>query len=118
MYHHWKKQRARDGPCTEMTGFTRLLAGSDDELMSAVIKIQCAWRRRTASRSVLALRQRAASVSGGSWVECDDGEGHTYYYNTATEECVWEKPEGFDGAAAGAGAGAGATPRAAHKTRI
>ena len=24
MYHHWKKQRARDGPCTEMSGFTRL----------------------------------------------------------------------------------------------
>ena len=50
----------------------------------------------------------SALEPAGSWVECDDGEGHTYYYNTATEECVWEKPEGFDGAAAGAGAGAGA----------
>jgi hypothetical protein len=29
-------------------------------------------------------------------VECDDGEGHTYYYNTATEECVWDKPADYD----------------------
>jgi hypothetical protein len=27
MYYHWKKQRAADGPCTDMTGFTRLAAG-------------------------------------------------------------------------------------------
>ena len=31
-----------------------------------------------------------------SWVECDDGGGHTYYYNTGTEECVWEKPADFE----------------------
>ena len=24
MYHHWQKQRAADGPCTEMSNFTRL----------------------------------------------------------------------------------------------
>lgn len=26
MYYHWRKQRAADGECTEMTGFTRLCA--------------------------------------------------------------------------------------------
>ena len=31
MYHHWKKQRARDGPCTEMSGFTRLCPSPNGE---------------------------------------------------------------------------------------
>jgi len=29
MYHHWKKQRAVDGRCTEMSGFTRLCPSPD-----------------------------------------------------------------------------------------
>ena len=29
MYYHWKKVAKRDGPCTEMTGFTRLCASKD-----------------------------------------------------------------------------------------
>jgi len=29
MYYHWRKQRAADGACTEMTGFTRLCASED-----------------------------------------------------------------------------------------
>ena len=29
MYHHWKKQAAAGGPCTDMTGFTRLCASKD-----------------------------------------------------------------------------------------
>jgi hypothetical protein len=35
MYYHWKKQAAIDGPCTDMTGFTRLVSSEDakpDEL--------------------------------------------------------------------------------------
>lgn len=31
MYYHWQKQRDADGPCTEMTGFTRLCASPDGE---------------------------------------------------------------------------------------
>ena len=31
MYYHWKKVAKRDGPCTEMTGFTRLCASKDGE---------------------------------------------------------------------------------------
>jgi len=31
MYYHWKKQAAAGGPCTEMTGFTRLCASKDGE---------------------------------------------------------------------------------------
>ena len=29
MYYHWKKQAAAGGPCTDMTGFTRLVASED-----------------------------------------------------------------------------------------
>ena len=29
MYHHWKKQRAADGPCTDMAAFTRLCPSKD-----------------------------------------------------------------------------------------
>ena len=32
-----------------------------------------------------------------AWIACDDGEGNTYYYNSITEECQWEKPAGTDG---------------------
>ena len=31
MYYHWRKQRDADGPCTEMTGFTRLCASKGGE---------------------------------------------------------------------------------------
>lgn len=30
MYYHWRKQRATAGPCTDMTGFTRLCASAPD----------------------------------------------------------------------------------------
>ncbi len=31
------------------------------------------------------------------WYACDDGEGNTYYYNTETGDCTWEKPNDYDG---------------------
>lgn len=31
MYYHWKKQAAAAGPCTDMTGFTRLVASKNAE---------------------------------------------------------------------------------------
>lgn len=31
MYHHWQKQKAKDGPCTEMSGFTRLCPSPNGE---------------------------------------------------------------------------------------
>ena len=37
MYYHWKKQATADGPCTDMTGFTRIMAtagGKPDGLES------------------------------------------------------------------------------------
>ncbi|GMH55048.1 hypothetical protein TrLO_g10028 [Triparma laevis f. longispina] len=33
------------------------------------------------------------------WEARDDGNGNTYYFNTETEESVWEKPDDFDDAA-------------------
>eukprot|EP00966_Prymnesium_polylepis_P052482 1215465-Prymnesium_polylepis.1 len=45
MYFHWKKQAALDGPCTDMTGFTRMVASEDgkpdgleDEMPSVFVK--------------------------------------------------------------------------------
>ncbi|EOD04695.1 hypothetical protein EMIHUDRAFT_220816 [Emiliania huxleyi CCMP1516] len=35
-YYHFRKQQAAGGRCTEMTGFTRLLAGKPDELMPTI----------------------------------------------------------------------------------
>ena len=35
-YYHFRKAQAAAGPCTEMVGFTRLLAGSEDELMQTM----------------------------------------------------------------------------------
>ena len=44
MYYHWQKQKTRDGPCTEMGGFTRLVAseggkpdGLEGEMPSAFV---------------------------------------------------------------------------------
>ncbi|MEQ2263214.1 WW domain binding protein 4, partial [Xenotaenia resolanae] len=31
------------------------------------------------------------------WVEGQTDDGHTYYYNTASGESQWDKPEGFQG---------------------
>jgi hypothetical protein len=40
------------------------------------------------------------------WEECDDGEGHIYYYNKKTGDSMWEKPK-FRLSAGGGGDGGG-----------
>lgn len=32
----------------------------------------------------------------GNWVETQDEQGRTYYYNTKTEETLWDRPAGFE----------------------
>jgi hypothetical protein len=65
---------------------------ADDELMTAAIRIQCAWRSRSARVKTHAQEE----VVQHEWVACSDAEsGHVYYYNTHTEEVTWEKPGVF-----------------------
>ena len=39
---------------------------------------------------------RAATNAAGNWVEyIDEEKGDPYYYNTVTNETVWERPANF-----------------------
>ena len=70
----------------------------DDEMMTAVIKIQCIYRSKIA-RGEITVKKAAVlkEAKETKWYACDDGEGNIYYYSTETGECVWEKPDDFDG---------------------
>ena len=71
---------------------------ADDEMMTAVIKIQCLYRAKVA-RGEIVVKKAAVleKAKETKWYACDDGEGNIYYYNTISGDCVWEKPEDFDG---------------------
>ncbi len=56
---------------------------ADDELMTAVVRIQSAFRARMARLSTKDL----AALKNVVWYMMDDGEGNTYYYNSTTGEC-------------------------------
>jgi len=96
---------------------------ADDELMRAVLRIQCAWRARTARRILLrvtaqrkraavdadlaakvqAARSRAAAEQAAAeaagvehWVEAYDPErGCCYYRHSGSGQIVWDPPEQF-----------------------
>jgi ankyrin repeat protein len=73
---------------------------ADDVMMTAVIKIQCAWRKKVSSMTIKLKKGRQQL-----WKSAKDPEsGKAYYYNTKTDECVWEKPKGFDGGGSADGA--------------
>jgi hypothetical protein len=36
------------------------------------------------------------AVDQPKWIACNDEEGNTYYYNSETAECQWDKPTDFD----------------------
>ena len=67
-------------------------------MMTAVIKIQCIYRSKIA-RGEITVKKAAVlkEAKETKWYACDDGEGNIYYYSTETGECVWEKPDDFDG---------------------
>jgi hypothetical protein len=70
----------------------------DDEMMTAVIKIQCLYRTKIARGDIVVKKAAVLKAAKETkWYACDDGEGNIYYYNTDTEECVWWKPDDFDG---------------------
>jgi hypothetical protein len=56
---------------------------ADDELMTAVVRIQSAFRARMARLSTKDL----AALKNVVWYMMDDGEGNTYYYNSTNGEC-------------------------------
>jgi hypothetical protein len=73
---------------------------ADDFLMSAVIKVQCAYRTKLAMGKIKKRKKEVEPAKEEPlWYECDDGEGNMYYYNTKTQECVWEKPPELGGVA-------------------
>ncbi len=67
---------------------------ADDELMNAVIKIQCMFRAKKG-------REHMAEVIdaqlGGTWeVFTDEASGDLYYYNHITGETTWDMPQGYN----------------------
>jgi hypothetical protein len=64
----------------------------DDDLMVAVLKIQCLYRSKAAHRE--AEKRRLAMPK---WYAYDDGEGHIYYFNSRTGVKTYIKPEDYDG---------------------
>ena len=67
--------------------------------ISAVLKIQSAFRAKKARRKVKATRGKAqAEGATTKWTPTlDPSSGYYYYYNTETQECVWEEPGDYDG---------------------
>jgi hypothetical protein len=69
---------------------------ADDEMMHAVVVIQCAWRKRSGRKIVKA--RKAAKDAGASlvWYQHTDEAGAIYYYNSQTGECQWDRPKELD----------------------
>jgi hypothetical protein len=64
---------------------------AEDDLILAVIKIQTAWRKKLAKGLV-----KKRKVQQQLWVATVDSDsGHTYYYNTKTQEVTWQAPPEF-----------------------
>ena len=64
---------------------------ADDELMSAVIKMQCIYRSRLARKKVSATCEHQVQ----KWVETTHDDGTVYYFNTETNEAQDLKPADF-----------------------
>jgi hypothetical protein len=111
-YCSWTEEMTWDKPAS-------YIMAADDELMSAALKIQCAWRARMArvKKTQRALRgnmfdahhdkaeeairkhkelEQGRGADGHHWVESYDPEQHAfYYYCSWTEEMTWDKPASY-----------------------
>ena len=72
---------------------------ADNELMTAVIKIQCAYRARLARHRMHAVKEdpnalnRIIDINGIAWQKEQDTSGATYYQNEESGESQWEEPK-------------------------
>ena len=92
MYYHWKKQAAAGGPCSDMSGFTRLVAsegakpdGLEAEMPSVFVKQmtpeELARPRQPVESALCPVRgQRPTRPPGGS-----KSPGRSY----ATQSAAW-----------------------------
>ncbi|OQR90976.1 hypothetical protein ACHHYP_05098 [Achlya hypogyna] len=61
----------------------------------ASVTLQCFGRTIFAKRQLRQLREAAVSTTTTSspWIECfDEATGYPYYFNTETQETVWDQP--------------------------
>lgn len=69
---------------------------ADDEMMMAVVKIQCMFRGKIA-RGDIKIKKKS------DWEPVEDeGTGKTYYYNKKTSEVTWVRPDELGGPEEGA----------------
>jgi hypothetical protein len=69
---------------------------ADDEMMHAVVIIQCAWRKRSGRKIVKARKAAKDAGANQVWYQHTDEAGALYYYNSQTGECQWDRPKELD----------------------
>lgn len=56
-YYHFRKVKDAEGPCGEMGGFTRLLAGRGDDLMDSMPTVVIAEAKREQTRGFMVINR-------------------------------------------------------------
>ena len=78
---------------------TSYVMAADNELIAAVIKIQCPYRTRLARHRVKSIKddptplRSITDINGNHWKEQKDSSGTIYYLNDVTGESQWDPPK-------------------------